>query len=152
MGRPASPTVSAESYQRMADEALRGFLRPALTHVRKRDGGAAASIRLTVRTSAPGVRLPVALIARHPESVVLVLHGRSSPLSVNRRSITLGVVVDGKWSKAAIPFSAITRFADQDTGFELDFPSNEPAAPIKPAEAGTASKVVEFAAYKRSVA
>jgi len=133
----------------MAGRALRGFLRPALTHVRKRDGGARASIRLTVRTQAPGVRLPVALIAQHPESVDLVLHERSSPLSVNRRSITLGVVVDGKWSKAVIPFSAIVRFADQDAGFELDFPSDEPVSPIKPAEAGAVSKVVDLAAYKR---
>lgn len=145
MGRPASPTISAESYQRMADEALRGFLRPALTHVRKRDGGAAASIRLTVRTSAPGVRLPPGMVARHPETVVIALHERSPPLSINRRAITLGVVFDGKWSKAVILFAAIQRFADQDAGFVLDLaPEEEPTLAETPEPT-----VIDFAAYAR---
>nr|WP_313424400.1 ClpXP protease specificity-enhancing factor SspB [Brevundimonas diminuta] len=146
MPRPfTSPTVSAASYQRMADDALRSFLRPALTHVRKRDSGARASIVLTVRTQAPGVRLPVAMIARHPESVDLVLHERSSPFSMNKRSITLGVVVDGRWSKAVIPFGAILRFVDQDAGFALDFAPEDLSAPSIEAEA----KVIDLAAYRR---
>ncbi len=147
MPRPfTSPTVSAESYQRMADEALRSFLRPALTHVRKRDSGARASIVLTVRTQAPGVRLPVAMIAQHPDHVDLVLQERSSPLSINRRAITLGVVVDGRWSKAVIPFDAILRFVDQDAGFAMDFPQLSPPQAIERA----VSKVVSLAAFREA--
>ncbi|WP_052747975.1 ClpXP protease specificity-enhancing factor SspB [Brevundimonas diminuta] len=141
-----SPTISAESYQRMADEALRSFLRPALTHVRKRDSGARASILLTVRTQAPGVRLPVAMIAQHPDCIDLVLQERSSPLSINRRAITLGVVVDGRWSKAVIPFDAILRFADQSAGFVIDFPQLNPS----PATEVEASKVVSLAAFRKA--
>ncbi len=140
-----SPTISAESYQRMADEALRSFLRPALTRVRKRDGRTRAAIRLTVRTLAPGVRLPSAMVARHPETIELALHERSSPLSINRRAITLGVVFDSKWSKAVIPFTAIQRFADLDTGFVLDFVPHEQPAPVAAAE----QTIIDFAAYAR---
>jgi uncharacterized protein len=138
-------SITYETYQRMAQEAQRGMLLPALSRVRDRDkDGEEINITLVVETKAPGVRLPPVVAAQHPDTITLAIQFRFSGLSINRRALTVGLRFDGQWSKVVIPFSAIIQFWDLDANFVIEFPRSAPTAQAEPVE----PKVVSLAAFK----
>ena len=84
-------------------------------------------------TGAPGVSLPDALRETYPERMTIVLQHQFENLVVSDEGFAVTLWFKGEESRLAIPFEAVTSFADPSVGFGLRFaPERREAEPAKP--------------------
>ena len=133
-------------YDLLAKDALRGLVRQVLADATKKGLPGEHHFFITFNTEAEGVRLSPRLREQYPQEMTIVLQHQFWDLKVAEEGFEVGLSFGGVAERLAVPFEAITHFADPSVQFQLHFQTVEeaeaeaPAAPAKskaekPAEA-----------------
>jgi hypothetical protein len=125
-------------YTRMVENALRGVVREALSRAAREGLRGGHHFFIGFRTRAPGVELPPYLLEKYPEEMAIVLQHQFWGLEVEADGFSVTLSFQSKPERIAVPFAAITSFADPSVKFALQFEAPPAAAaqlPAAPAEA-----------------
>lgn len=126
-------------YDLLAQDALRGLVRRVLTEAAKKGLPGEHHFFITFNTEAEGARLSPRLREQYPQEMTIVLQHQFWDLKVSDEGFEVGLSFGGVAERLAVPFEAITHFADPSVQFQLQFqavaePEDEAAAPA-PAKA-----------------
>ncbi|MBI4182868.1 MAG: hypothetical protein HY521_02585 [Proteobacteria bacterium] len=152
-------------YDVMVEAALRGVIRDALAQAAKHGLSGGHHFYITFRTGHPGVRIPEHLTARFPEEMTIVLQHQFWDLRVSEDGFEVGLSFNRVPERLAVPFAAVTAFADPEVKFGLKFqvaaaagaetaetpePAAQPAAAASAAAAAAGeASVVSLEAFRR---
>jgi hypothetical protein len=120
------------------EEAMRGVVAQALSHVSNEGLPGRHHFYITFRTDYPGVVIPPRLLAKYPEEMTIVLQHQYERLHVDKAAKSFGVSLSfgGVLSALTIPLAAVSAFVDPHVQYGLRFnvtpPKQIAAAP--PAE------------------
>jgi uncharacterized protein len=109
-------------YETFVAEALRGVVRRSLRLVVRRGLPGQHHFYISVRSNAPGVRLPDRLRAQFPDQITLVLQHQFADLNVDEQGFAVTLSFGGKLERIAVPFTAVTAFVDPSVDFGLPIP------------------------------
>ena len=126
-------------YDNLVDNALRGVVRNALARIQKQGLIGSHHFYITFKTHDPGVELPDFLRERYPDEMTIVLQNQFSGLRVSDEGFGVTLSFQKLPVTLAIPFAAVTGFADPAVQFGLQF-KNASAAQQPASEASAASK------------
>lgn len=115
-------------YDEMVERALRDVVRQALVAVTKDGLPGSHHFYLSFRTDAPGVDMPAALRAQHPEELTIVLQHQYWDLDVTLDGFTVTVSFNQQPNKLTVPFAALLSFVDPSVNFGLQFNVPPPSA------------------------
>ena len=144
-------------YPALVRRALQGVVREILRQVGEEGFPGEHHLYVTFRTTAPGVELPNWLRRRYPEEMNVVLQHQFWDLAVDDERFSVSLRFSGKAARMSVPFDAIEAFLDPAAEFGLKLnasstdeqPSEAPAAaPVTPADGGTADRVVSLEAFR----
>jgi hypothetical protein len=144
-------------YVAWTEEALRGVVQRALVRAAAEGLPGDHHFYLTFRTDHPGVSIPGHLKARYPQEMTIVLQHKFWDLKVESgRGFSVGLSFGGVGATLAVPFAALTGFADPQVNFHLSFTgagaeaaaAPEPMAAPEPA-ADPKPQVVSLDAFRR---
>jgi hypothetical protein len=94
-------------------------------------------MKITFKTSAPGVVIPKQLMQRFPDEMTVVLQNKFWDLTVDEEGFEVGLTFSQVPTKLFVPFAAITAFVDPAVEFALHFQVNIDDVDTPPtAEAG----------------
>lgn len=115
-------------YERWTEEALRRVAMRALQYAAANGLPGEHHFYLTFRTDHPGVVVPPRLRAQYPQEMTIVLQHQFWDLKVDEEAdmFTVGLSFGGVPATLAIPFSALTAFADPQVRFGLRFQAGMP--------------------------
>ena len=121
-------------YDAMVQGALRGVMIAALGRAAAQGLPGDHHFYVSFRTGHPGVRIPAELLAQYPEEMTIVLQHKFWDLEVSADAFSVALAFNGVPNTLAVPFDAVTGFADPSVNFGLQFNSGEADA----AKAGAA--------------
>ncbi len=149
-------------YDQWMEEAMRGVVARALSHVAMEGLPGQHHFYITFRTDYPGVVIPPRLLAKYPEEMTIVLQHQYDRLHVDEAGKVFGVSLSfgGILSPLTIPLGAVSAFVDPHVQYGLRFnvaapkqiapPEPVPTAPVLPApEPGETPQVVSLDAFRR---
>jgi hypothetical protein len=150
-------------YEGWIQESLRGVLRFALDRAASEGLPGDHHFYLTFRTDAPGVTMPERLRAQYPHEMTIVLQHQFDDLHTSDKGFGVTLYFGGVPAALAIPWAAITQFADPSVRFGLRFdapgaaaaapvpalPSEPPAPEPDEAPAEVAPQVVSLDAFRK---
>lgn len=119
-------------YKEMVDNALRGVARDALEQVAANGLPGEHHFYITFRTHAAGVDIPDDVRQRFPQEMTIVLQHQFWDLAVTQEGFSVGLSFASQPCRLAIPFAALTAFADPHVNFGLQFAADE----AEPSEEG----------------
>lgn len=128
-------------YDLLVQEAMRSVVRGVLAAAARDGLPGDHHFYITFRTHAPGVRLSERMRDRYPDEMTIVLQHQFWDLAVTHDAFEVGLSFQGIAEKLAVPFEAITSFADPAAEFGLRFALAEEAAemaqgePVAPTQA-----------------
>jgi len=131
-------TADALRYDQWIADALSGVVKRALALAASEGLPGDHHFYITFRTTAPGVQMPGHLKARYPEDMTIVLQHQYSDLMVDDVAFSVTLKFQGRSARLAIPFAAMTAFADPSVNFGLQL---KPAAPATVQTVGEAPGV-----------
>ncbi len=134
---------NALEYQEMVDTALRGVAREALEQVALNGLPGEHHFYITFRTHAAGVDIPDDLRQRFPQEMTIVLQHQFWDLAVTKEGFSVGLSFASKPCRLAIPFAALTAFADPHVNFGLQFAAEDAEQPSEEADAPDTSEDAE---------
>lgn len=130
-------------YAGRIEQALRGALRELLAEVAEDGLPGDNHFYLSFRTDAPGVVLGAHLRDLYPEEMTVVLQHQFWDLEVDDECFSVTLKFSGRPERIAVPFEAMTAFADPCAEFGLRFQQLEEdlsgAAPSAASMEGVAS-------------
>jgi hypothetical protein len=135
-------------YEGWIQESLRGVLRFALDRAAGEGLPGDHHFYLTFRTDAAGVAMPDRLRAQYPSEMTIVLQHQFDDLRTTDHGFSVKLYFGGVPAALAIPWSAITQFADPSVRFGLRFdaqgagPEQLPALAAEPEQANAAPEAV----------
>ena len=120
-------------YPKLVRDALRAVPRAALTQVAAEGLPDGHALYLTFATDAPGVELPAHLRQLHPQEMTIVLDRQFWDLQVEEDSFAVTLAFGGQRQRLAVPFAALSSFADPgaEFGLRLDLLPTPPAEPAR---------------------
>jgi hypothetical protein len=128
-------------YDILAQDALRGVVRKVLSEVSRTGLPGEHHFKISLHTTAPGVRISSRLLAKYPEEMTIILQHQYRDLEVGEQAFEVGLYFGGVPERIFVPFNAITAFADPSVGFQLQFtPVTAPAAGAEPAAVDETAK------------
>jgi len=144
------------NYGRLMQRAMRGLMAEVLGDVARRGLPGGHHFFITIDTAHPGVDMPDWLRAQFPKELSIVLQHEFEDLAVasDRFSVTLSF--SNRSATLAVPFDAVTTFADPSENFGLRFdaaeekdegPDDPPPPPERPKDGG--SEVVRLDAFRK---
>lgn len=116
LGRP-----SLLPYEAWTEAALRGVIALALRHAGNHGLPGDHHFYLTFRTDRPDVRIPDRVRASYPQEITIVLQHQFWDLDVTDTGFSVGLSFGGVPTTIAVPFEAVTGFADPAVGYSLRF-------------------------------
>jgi hypothetical protein len=124
-------------YQGFLLSALRDVPRRALRQVAESGLPGEHHFFLTFRTAAPGVEIPRFLTDEYPEEMTIILQKQFWNLDVDDQGFAVDLRFGGKMVRLAVPFAALSQFADPAADFGLRFDAlpvaaQGPTAPLEP--------------------
>src|SRR6201998_1499779 len=119
-------------YDILAQQALRGVVRPGLGDAAKKGLPGEHHFKITFATTAPGVRLSDRMRAQYPEAMTIILQHQFWDLVVDDDGFEVGLSFGGGPERLAIPFDAITAFYDPAVQFGFQFESLDAGATSEP--------------------
>jgi uncharacterized protein len=123
-------------YPAILQDALRGVVRRVLEQVAEHGLPGEHLLYVGFRTSFPGVQVPRFLRDQYPEEVTIVLQHQFWGLEVTPEGFSVLLSFGGSRQQVAVPFAALTAFADPSADFGLRFDASPPeAAAPEPAPA-----------------
>ncbi len=108
-------------YDRMVERALRGVVRQVLDNVAEAGLPGDHHFYLTFATDSPGVVMPGFLREQYPEEMTIVLQHQFFGLDVDDEGFSVTLTFNNHHERLAIPFAAVTTFADPSVNFALQF-------------------------------
>jgi hypothetical protein len=108
-------------YNVMAQRALRGVLRDALSLVSERGLPGAHHFYITFRTDHPGAEVPARLRARYPKEMTIVLQNQFWGLEVEEERFAVTLSFNDLPERVSVPFQSVIAFADPSVPFGLQF-------------------------------
>jgi hypothetical protein len=117
-------------YDVMVETALRGVIRQALVQAAEHGLPGDHHFYLTFRTNYPGVELPDHLSAQFPEEMTIALQHQFWDLIVGDDAFEVGLSFNRAPERVAVPFAAITAFADPEVKFGLKFQFDAEGEPL----------------------
>ncbi|MDG6095540.1 ClpXP protease specificity-enhancing factor SspB [Acetobacter sp. AN02] len=110
-------------YDQWMEDAYREVMIRALEYVSHQGLAGEHHFYLTFRTDWPGTEIPARLRAQYPHEMTIVLQHQFWDLKADRilKRVTVGLSFGGVGSILAIPFAAITAFADPYIQLSLRF-------------------------------
>jgi len=112
-------------YDQMVEEALRGVVRRALSHVAEHGLPGPHHFYVTFDTTHPGVELSPTLRARYPKDMTIILQYQFWGLEVSDDLFFVTLSFNDRHERITVPFEAITAFADPGVKFGLRFETTE---------------------------
>ena len=143
-------------YKEMVDNALRGVAREALERVAANGLPGEHHFYITFRTHAAGVDIPDDVRQRFPQEMTVVLQHQFWDLAVTNEGFSVGLSFANQPCRLAIPFAALTAFADPHVNFGLQFaadeaePSEEGEVTEKTADTEGDDNVVTLEAFRKT--
>ncbi len=128
-------------YEALTDKALRGVVRDALARVQKQGLIGSHHFYLTFKTHDPGVDIPDFLKERYPDEMTIVLQNQYSGLQVGADGFEVMLTFQKLPCTLAVPFAALTAFADPSVQFGLQFKNATVAQAGPPAVPAESPKV-----------
>jgi hypothetical protein len=112
-------------YDAMAQNALRGVVRAALSRAAAPEGlPGAHHFYITFKTEASGVSVPPDLLSKYPDEMTIVLQHQYRDLAPGESVFTVTLKFGGQPKRLTVPYSAVTRFYDPSVQFLLQFEAN----------------------------
>jgi len=108
-------------YDSMVEEALRGVVGKALTHVAKHGLPGEHHFYITFRTDDPGVIIPDHLRQRYPGDMTIVLQHQFWGLNVGADEFSVTLTFADVPEQLTVPYAAVVAFADPSVRFGLQF-------------------------------
>jgi uncharacterized protein len=108
-------------YDHLVEAALKGVVRSALQIVARDGLPGSHHFYVTFDTRHPEVAIPAYLRDKYPEEMTIVLQYQFSNLTVDEERFSVGLSFNNVLEHLAIPFAAITGFADPSVKFGLQF-------------------------------
>jgi hypothetical protein len=148
-------------YPRFLGEALRLVVKRALQVAAEHGLPGDHHFYLSFATDAPGVYVPPAVKRNHPGEMTIVLQHQFWNLEVEEDVFRVDLRFGGAMSRIAVPFSALTAFADPSTDLALRFdmvlavpagPAVPEPAPVPKASAAAVpadGNVVDISAFRK---
>jgi len=110
-------------YDLWIEDALRGVIRRSLTTVEEMGLPGDHHFYITFRTDHPDVNIADWLCAEYPEEMTIVLQHQFEDLNVGEEGFSIKLRFGGRPEHLAVPFDAITSFADPSVSFGLQLKS-----------------------------
>ncbi len=110
-------------YDLWIEDALRGVIRRSLTTVEEMGLPGDHHFYITFRTDHPDVDIADWLRAEYPEEMTIVLQHQFDSLIVTEEGFSIKLRFGGRPEHLAVPFDAITSFADPSVSFGLQLKS-----------------------------
>jgi uncharacterized protein len=108
-------------YDLLAQQALRDVVHTVLADVAKKGLPGEHHFKITINTTAPGVRLSDRLRAQYPETMTIILQHQFWDLAVGEHAFEVGLSFGGIGERLAVPFDAIVAFYDPAVQFGFQF-------------------------------
>jgi len=108
-------------YDLLAQEALRGIVRTVIADAAKNGLPGEHHFFVSFNTRADGVRLSPRMLAQWPQEMTVVLQHQFWDLVVTDDAFEVGLAFGGIPERLAVPFAAVTSFADPSVEFGLKF-------------------------------
>ena len=142
------------SYESLVEKALLNVVRDALDYAAQNGLGDANHFYISFKTQHPDVVLSDRMKASYPDEMTIVLQHEFSNLDVDDTGFSVTLSFGNIPERIAVPFAAITRFADPYAQFGLSFKPELPATPKpkkqeKPAKANKDENVVSLSAFRK---
>jgi len=112
-------------YDIWIEEALRGVIRRSLTTVEELGLPDDHHFYITFKTDHPDVNIADWLRSEYPDEITIVLQHQFDDLGVGEEGFTVKLRFGGRPERLAVPFEAITSFADPSVSFGLQLKSLE---------------------------
>ena len=110
------------NYPQFVQSALKGVMHRALALAAESGLPGDHHFYISFRTTHPEVRLPPRLRKQYPEKMTIVLQHQFHGLAVDEIGFVVALSFDGLLVEGiAVPFDAVTAFADPSAGFALRF-------------------------------
>lgn len=110
-------------YDRLIEDALRSVVRRALTDTVEQGLPGNHHFYITFKTGFDGVVIPARVRAQFPEEMTIVIQHQFWNLAVEDDLFRISLSFNKREEDLAIPFAAITTFADPSVQFGLQFQS-----------------------------
>jgi hypothetical protein len=114
-------------YNGIVEEALKGVVRESLIRVARDGLPGEHHFYISFRTDVADVQVPAHLRMQYPKEITIVLQHQYWDLEVGERGFSVTLAFAGRNERLAVPFSAITGFADPSVQFGLQFKTAEDA-------------------------
>jgi len=124
-------------YASLVEKALLRVVRDVLAMVAKEGLPGRHHLYITFRSDHPGVELDDTLRARYPTEMTIVLQHEFWDLEVDDERFAITLKFGGQPQRLAIPFGAVTVFADPSVEFGLQFGRARAAEPATPEPVAT---------------
>ncbi|MHA1600152.1 MAG: SspB family protein [Alphaproteobacteria bacterium] len=108
-------------YDSMVEEALRGVVGKALTHVVKHGLPGEHHFYITFRTDDPGVVVSDNLRQQYPGEMTIVLQHQFWGLDVGENEFSVTLTFSDIPEQLTVPYAAVVAFADPSVRFGLQF-------------------------------
>ncbi len=118
-------TVDLMDYEALVRDAYRLIVRKVLIRVAKTGLPGDHHFYVTFDINAPGVEVPDYLHARFPDEMTVVLQHDFWGLEVDDAGFEVQLHFDGKPTRLAIPFDALTGFLDPSVQFGVKFQGDD---------------------------
>jgi hypothetical protein len=115
-------------YQRFVEDALRDAVRRLLAEVAEQGLPGENHFYIGFHTGHPGVVMPRSMRDLYPEEMTLILQHQFWNLEVDADGFAVELSFSGSRQRLAIPFAALTLFADPSAEFALRFMPRLPGA------------------------
>ncbi|MGY6662055.1 MAG: SspB family protein [Glycocaulis sp.] len=116
-------------YDRLAQDALRGVIRQALTKAGSPEGlPGAHHFYISFKTSDPGCDIDPSLAEAYPDEMTVVLEHQFWDLAAEEDYFEVTLKFGGVPKYLKVPYRAVTRFHDPAVGFHLHFDYEAPDA------------------------
>jgi hypothetical protein len=115
-------------YQRFVEDALRDAVRRLLAEVAEQGLPGEHHFYIGFHTAHPGVVMPRSLRDLYPEEMTLILQHQFWNLEVDADGFAVELAFSGSRQRLAVPFAALTLFADPSAEFALRFRPKLPGA------------------------
>lgn len=110
-------------YPYLIDQAMRGVVREVLRKVQTSGLPADHHFFISFATNHPDVKMSEQLRAKYPSEITIVMQHQFWDLKVDDKGFGVSMSFGGVPEKLAVPFSALTGFADPSIKFGLQFQS-----------------------------
>ena len=115
-------------YEALAQEALRGVIRAALTRAAPDNMPGDHHFYISFKTRFVGVSIPPDLLKRYPDEMTIVLQHQFWDLTPHENFFSVLLSFGGQPKALSVPYAAITRFHDPSVQFVLQFEAVEQQA------------------------